>query len=97
MVMALEWTKTNIAYFGGDPNRVTLFGESAGAAAVGYLLCSPRSRGKDFLSHRRVDPQAAWYRGVSVDRGFSRAAIDGNSIHFDDQLFSACVYSWLPS
>lgn len=46
MVMALEWTRRNIAFFGGDPNRITIFGESAGAAAVQYLMLSPLARGK---------------------------------------------------
>jgi para-nitrobenzyl esterase len=42
---ALRWVKRNIAAFGGDPDHVTLFGESAGAAAVGTLLGMPASQG----------------------------------------------------
>ena len=40
MVLALEWVRDNIAHFGGDPGKVTIFGESAGAAAIGHLLLS---------------------------------------------------------
>ena len=42
---ALRWVKANIAHFGGDPDNVTLFGESAGAHAVGLLMASPLSKG----------------------------------------------------
>ncbi len=42
---ALRWVRKNVAAFGGDPENVTIFGESAGAAAVGTLLGMPASSG----------------------------------------------------
>lgn len=44
MIMALRWTANNIEAFGGDPNNITVFGQSAGAVAVSALIVIPEAR-----------------------------------------------------
>lgn len=50
-VAALEWVRDNIANFGGDPNNVTIFGESGGGGKVGTLMCMPSAKG---LFHKAI-------------------------------------------
>ena len=50
-VAALKWVKENIAAFGGDPDNVTIFGESAGGESVAHMLGSPLSKG---LFHKAI-------------------------------------------
>ena len=54
----LRWVKANIARFGGDPANVTVFGESAGAHAIGILMASPLSKG---LFHKAIGQSGAFW------------------------------------
>lgn len=51
VVQALQWVQKNIRQFGGDPNNVTIFGESGGGGKVGTLLCMPPAKG---LFHKAI-------------------------------------------
>ena len=54
-ICALKWVKQNIALFGGDPNNITIFGQSAGSIAVSYLLTMPDAKG---LFHKAIAQSA---------------------------------------
>lgn len=68
LVLALRWVAANAAAFGGDPTRVTVFGESAGAGAILHLLATPAAAGL----YRRVILQSP---GVAQTLDRDRAAL----------------------
>lgn len=56
-IEALRWIQANVDRFGGDPGNVNLFGESAGAGDIAYLLLSPLADG---LFHRAISQSGGW-------------------------------------
>jgi para-nitrobenzyl esterase len=64
-IAALEWVRDNIDAFGGDPENVTIFGESAGAMSVATLLGTPRAQG---LFHRAVMQSGAAHNVLSREQ-----------------------------
>ena len=75
-IAVLQWVKTNIAAFGGDPGNVTIFGESAGAAMVGGLVGSPVAKG---LFHRAISESGAWM-GLGMGPMLPRAQAERSQV-----------------
>ncbi|UVO33812.1 carboxylesterase family protein [Bradyrhizobium arachidis] len=74
---ALRWVEANIAAFGGDGDNVTLFGESAGAMAVGILMASPLAHG---LFHKAICESGAFWDGRHGPlQGFDEARARGTA------------------
>ena len=64
IVLALEWVQRNIERFGGDPDSVTVFGQSGGASKVSTLLAMPAARG---LFHKAIVQSGSQVTGLSHD------------------------------
>ena len=70
-VAALEWVRDNAANFGGDPNNVTIFGQSGGARKVSTLLGMPAAKG---LFHRAIVESGSQLTGMPRDAATKSAA-----------------------
>jgi para-nitrobenzyl esterase len=72
-ISALEWVRENIIAFGGDPDNVTIFGESAGAMSIGCLLAMPKGRGlfrKAILQSGVGNTAVPLEEAIKVSQGF---------------------------
>jgi para-nitrobenzyl esterase len=81
-IAALQWVKKNISAFGGDPNNVTIAGESAGAIMVGMLVGSPQAKG---LFHRAIAESGGWM-GLTMGRMRSGATAQADGAKAMDAL-----------
>jgi para-nitrobenzyl esterase len=87
MIFALQWIQNNIAQFGGDPDNVTIFGESAGGTAV-YILCSSElTKG---LFHKAI-AESPWVTDGSISPlsspAYTRESVEATGERITDSLF----------
>jgi len=64
LVAVLEWVRTNISRFGGDPGNVTIFGQSGGGGKVVALMAMPSAKG---LFHRAINESGPFTRALAPD------------------------------
>jgi para-nitrobenzyl esterase len=88
IVMALTWVRDNVAAFGGDPNNVTLFGESGGASKLAAILAMPVAQG---LFHKAIiqssagglrlaSPEEAGRQAANLATALGRRTLDGDAL-----------------
>ena len=92
IIEALEWVKLNIHRFGGDPNNVTVFGESAGGHNVLSLLVSPQAKG---LFHKAIF-QSGYTTSYSLKDAFDGSTNPLISSHSSSNIISKLIAEKIP-
>ncbi|KAJ7985693.1 hypothetical protein DPEC_G00343100 [Dallia pectoralis] len=80
-IAALKWVQKNIHVFGGDSNKVTIFGQSSGGTSVWTLMMSPLAKG---LFSRAVDMSGSYVYNASLERAESNNLVFLKRVHCSD-------------
>lgn len=75
LVMALQWVKDNVSNFGGDPNNVTIFGQSGGGGKVSTLMSSEKAKG---LFHKAIVQSGVWadFQDQAISKRIGQAVLN---------------------
>jgi para-nitrobenzyl esterase len=87
-IAALEWIRRNIGAFGGDPQRVTIAGQSSGAMSVSMLMASPRARG---LFHRAIGQSGGLFEPLQLAPSYLLANAERDGKAYVSSLGAASI------
>jgi para-nitrobenzyl esterase len=87
-IAALKWIQKNIATFGGDPQRVTIAGQSSGAMSVSMLMASPRAKG---LFHRAIGQSGGVFEPVQIAPSYLLANAERDGKEYATSVGAASI------